>query len=129
MNRKKSKLLMLTLALTSVLMTAVIVNAKPLYGEIELYFMAPGPVHPEYGPPLWSGTITGDIDGEIFFYATGWKDVGQVHFFEEVWLITDEYENMLLTGTDTGVFSFANSKNTRTTTFRTTVDIQICPLV
>ena len=100
---------MLTLALTSVLMTAVIVNAKPLYGEIELYFLAGGP-DIGYGPPLWSGTISGDINGLMFFYATGYKDVGQVHFFEEVWLITDEDENMLLTGTDTGVFSFANSK-------------------
>jgi hypothetical protein len=108
MNRKKSKLLMLTLALTSVLMTAVIVNAKPLCGEI--YLEPGGPEHPDYGFPVWSGPITGDIDGEMFFFATGYKDVGQVHFFEEIWLITDKDGVMLLTGTDTGVLSWANSK-------------------
>ena len=111
MKCKASTLLMLALTLTSVLMTAVIVNAKPLYGEMALDFMAPGPVHPELGiPPVWSGTITGDINGKMFFYNTGAKDVGQAHHFWEVWLITDENWNTLLTGTDKGVVSWANDK-------------------
>ena len=104
MRCEKSKLLMLTIAITSVLMTAVIVNAEPLYGEMALYFTGPPP------NPVWSGTITGDIDGEMFFYNTGGKDVGQAHFFWEIWLITDGDGNTLLTGTDTGVVSWANAK-------------------
>jgi hypothetical protein len=103
MNRKKSKLLMLTLALTSVLMTAVIVNAKPLYGEAALYFTGPA-------NPVWSGTISGDINGLMFFYATEAKDVGQVHYFWEEWEILDFDGTLILSGIDNGVFSNANSK-------------------
>jgi len=91
-------------------MTAVIVNAKPLVGTMDLTYNllweGPGLI-----VPTWEGTIT--IDGyeyDMYFYATTWgKDVGKVHFFEEVWLIKDD-DNVLLTGTDTGVLHFANSK-------------------
>jgi hypothetical protein len=103
MKCKKSKLLMLALALTSVLMTAVIVNAKPLYGVMALDFTGPA-------NPVWTGTISGDIGGKMYFYNTGGRDVGQAHFFEETWLITDQDDVMLLTGTDTGVVSWASLK-------------------
>ena len=103
MTCKKNTFLILALAVTSAFMTVAIVNAKPLYGEMALLFFAPGPVHPEFGPPVWSGTITGDINGYMYFYGTGAKDVGNTHQFWEVWLITDELGNILLTGTDKGV--------------------------
>ena len=103
MRCEKSKLLMLALALTSVLMTAVIVNAKPLYGVMALDFTG-------LTNPVWSGTISGDINGKMYFINTGGRDVGQAHFFEETWLITDENDDMLLTGTDTAVVSWRNAK-------------------
>ena len=112
MKRKVSNLLMLTLALTSVLMTAITVNAKPSYGAMALD--RGGPVHPEYGSPGWSGPITGDINGYMYFFNTGKKDAGQAHHFWEIWLITDgngiEYGNTLLMGTDNGVVTWKNDK-------------------
>ena len=111
MKYNKTKLLMLTFAITSVLITVVIVNAKPLYGDMTLNFQAPGPVHPDLLiSPVWSGTISGDIEGKMYFYNTGGKDVGQAHFFEETWLITDNGGGWLLTGTDKGVVSWKNNK-------------------
>jgi hypothetical protein len=110
MNRKVSNLLLLGLALTSVLVTAVMVKAEPLYGEMELFKPPSGPSHPEWGPLSWSGTISGDINGNIYFYKTGSKVVGQAKHFWEVWLITDAQGDMLLMGTDEGVVSVANLK-------------------
>ena len=111
MKYTKNKLLTLTLALVSILMTVVVVNAIPLYGEMALNFQALGPTHPDLIiDPVWSGTISGDIEGKMFYYNTGRKDVSQAHFFEETWLITDEDVNTLLTGTDSGVVSWANDK-------------------
>ena len=104
MRRKSSNLLVLTFLL-SVLMTVVIVNAKPLYGEMELYFQ------PATAPsPVWKGTISGDINGCMLFYNTGDVVVGQADHFWEIWVITDFEGNMLLEGTDKGVFSMKNGK-------------------
>ena len=110
MKRKGYTLLIVAFALTSVLMTVTAVNAKPLYGEMALYKPPVGPPHPEWGPLSWSGTISGDINGNIYFYKTGSKVVGNVKHFWEVWLITDESGDMLLMGTDRGVVSLANMK-------------------
>ena len=101
---------MLALALTSVLMTAVIVNAKPLMCTMDLIKVHTGPPHPEWGPNTWSGTISGDIEGNIYFYKTEGKLVGQANHYWEVWLITDDDDNMLLMGTDKGVVSLKNLK-------------------
>lgn len=101
---------MVACALTSVLMTVIAVNAKPLYGEMALFKPPIGPSHPEWGPLSWSGTISGDINGKIYFYKTGSKVVGNVKHFWEVWLITDDVGDMLLMGTDKGVVSLANMK-------------------
>lgn len=80
---------------------------KPLRGAMELYFMAGGP-DIGYGSPVWSGTITGDINGEMYFYSTGAKDVGQAHHFWEVWYITTVDGDLI--GTDKGVVSWENDK-------------------
>lgn len=102
MKHKASNILVLTLIL-SVLVTVVVVNGKPLYGEMELYFQ------PATAPsPVWSGTISGDINGCMYFYNTGDVVVGQADHFWEIWLITDCEGNMLLEGTDKGVFSMKN---------------------
>ena len=105
MKGKAPILLVLALALTSVLMTVVIVNAKPLVCTMDLVKLPLGPPHPEWGPNTWSGTISGIIEGNIYFYKTGGKLVGQANHFSEVWLITDDENNMLLMGTDKGVVS------------------------
>ena len=67
---------------------------------------------PAAGPddPIWIGTVTGDINGLIYFTNVGtgkWgnQEPGVTLHFAEVWLITDESGNMLLTGTDEGVVS------------------------
>jgi hypothetical protein len=110
MKGKASTLLVLALVLTSVFMTAVIVKAKPLSCTMDLIKLPLGPPHPEWGPNTWSGTISGDIDGNIYFYKTAGKIVGQARHFWEVWLITDDEDNMLLMGTDKGVVSSKNGK-------------------
>ena len=105
MNGRISTFLVLGLVLTMVLMTVVNVNARPVYSTMDLIKVPLGPPHPEWGPNTWSGTVSGDIDGNIYFYKTGGKLVGQANHFEEVWLITDSQDNMLLMGTDKGVVS------------------------
>ncbi len=55
-----------------------------------------------------SGTNSGDINGKMYFYNTGRKVVGNAKHFWEVWLITDDFGDMLLMGTDKGVVSLAN---------------------
>lgn len=104
MKYRKSSILVLGLVLTIGLM-AVAVNAGHIYCTMDLIKLPLGPPHPEWGPNTWSGTISGDIDGNIYFYKTGGKRVGQASHFEEVWLITDSEYNMLLMGTDHGVVS------------------------
>jgi hypothetical protein len=89
-------------------MTAVIVNAKHFQCTMELIKVSLGPPHPEWGHNTWSGTVSGDIEGNIYFYKTAGKLVGQANHFVEVWLITDAEDNMLLMGTDKGVVSLAN---------------------
>jgi len=74
----------------------------PLRGQMELDFYEDN--------PIWRGTITGDISGNMFFTNVGTgkrgnQEPGMTIHFAEIWLITDEYGNMLLTGTDEGVVS------------------------
>ncbi|UCE95556.1 MAG: hypothetical protein JSV51_07480 [Candidatus Bathyarchaeota archaeon] len=108
MREIKRLIILLTLALTLSLVAAVPTNAKkPLRGSMELYFMAEGP-DIGYGPPIWSGTISGDINGEMYFYNTGSKDAGQARHFWEVWYIITE--DGILLGTDKGVVSWKNNK-------------------
>lgn len=110
MKRKAFNLLVIASVLASLLVTVIAVNAMPLYGEMALFKPAIGPPKPEWGPLSWSGTISGDINGNIYFYKTGSKIVGDVKHFWEVWLITDDNGDMLLMGTDQGVVSLANMK-------------------
>lgn len=79
----------------------------PLYGSMALDFY---PVN-----PIWRGTISGDINGLMFFFNVGTgkqgnQAPGKTIHFGEIWLITDEAENMLLTGTDKGVVSLDGSE-------------------
>ncbi|MHA2031128.1 MAG: hypothetical protein ACXAC2_18955 [Candidatus Kariarchaeaceae archaeon] len=69
--------------------------------------------------PIWVGTVSGDIDGTMLFWATGPtppKDLGhppgfpwQVHFFTEYWEIIDE-DGDLIAGIDKGNTGYANWK-------------------
>jgi hypothetical protein len=91
------------LAFTLMLLLAGTTQAEsPLIGQMELDFYLDN--------PIWRGSITGDIAGEIFFTNVGTgkrgnQEPGNTLTFSEVWLITDEQGNMLLTGTDEGVVS------------------------
>ena len=69
---------------------------------MELFFTGPA-------NPVWTGTISGDINGEMYFHATRSKDVGQVHHFWEIWEIWDG-DVLLLRGIDNGVVSWKNMK-------------------
>jgi hypothetical protein len=64
----------------------------------------------DLGRNTWSGEITGDITGDMHFYKTDGKNVGNVRHYWEIWLITDSQGEMLLMGTDKGVWSPANYK-------------------
>ncbi|MHA1966102.1 MAG: hypothetical protein ACW97G_16120 [Candidatus Thorarchaeota archaeon] len=69
--------------------------------------------------PIWVGTVSGDIDGTMLFWATGPippKDLGnppdfpwRVHFFTEYWEITDEDGDMIA-GIDKGNTGSSNWK-------------------
>ena len=98
-------IVLLALAFTLALVPAVPTTAmEPLRGEMELGFT--GPTN-----PLWTGTISGDINGDMFFYAMDSKDVGQVHHFWEVWNITtDDGDLIIIEGIDKGVVSWKNDK-------------------
>lgn len=95
----------LNITLIVMLLGAVSAQA-PLEGAMELDF------YPEN--PIWRGTITGDITGNMYFTNVGpgrrGEELrGQTISFEEVWLITDAEDNMILAGTDEGIVS-PNSK-------------------
>ncbi|UCB60625.1 MAG: hypothetical protein JSW72_00745 [Candidatus Bathyarchaeota archaeon] len=112
MREIKRLIVLLALALT-LLFAAVPVQAKePLKGSMELYFMVGGP-DIGYGPPIWSGTISGDINGEMYFYNVGTGKQGNqapgktIHFGEVWYIIT--VDGVLL-GTDEGVVSLDGSE-------------------
>jgi hypothetical protein len=54
--------------------------------------------------PIWRGTITGDINGEIFFSNIGGKEAGMSYHFQETWEIKVGGV-VILSGTDEGVVS------------------------
>ncbi len=68
--------------------------------------------------PIWEGTISGDLDGTMLFWATGpvpSKDLGhppgfpwQVHFFTEYWMIITE--DGYIAGIDKGNTGYSNWK-------------------
>jgi hypothetical protein len=68
---------------------------------------------------IWKGTVSGDIDGEMTFWATGpipAKDLGhppgffwQVHFFTEYWKIVD-CDGDMIAGIDKGQTGYSNWK-------------------
>ena len=108
---------MLAVTFTLAVVPAVAQAKKPLICAFEL---VPGPQlpRPEWGPNTWWGPIRGDLgagyfEGYLFFYKTGGKAAGQSRHFVEVWMITDEEENMLLWGTDKGVFVPLKNPNFR----------------
>lgn len=102
------KKLIVSVALVLTLMLVPAVSAMdPLIGSMALDF---NPVN-----PIWRGTITGDISGNMYFNNTGTgkqgdQDPGKTIHFAEIWFITDEDENMLLIGTDHGVVSLDGSE-------------------
>jgi len=68
----------------------------PLVGQVELDFFGDN--------PIWRGTISGDISGQIFFSNIGEKESGKAYHFSETWMIKDG-DTVLLSGTDEGVVS------------------------
>jgi hypothetical protein len=83
-------------------------QAKPHKCTIEVYFN-----HEVWDDPavfIWNGTISGDIEGVMTFWATGYggpgRDVGNVHFFTEYWVIENEYGK--IEGIDSGLTGYAN---------------------
>jgi len=90
-------------------------QAKQLRSEMLVYFNPE--VFSDPNKPIWNGTISGDINGKMLFWATGpipAKDLGyppdffwRVHFFTEYWEITDE-EGDMICGIDAGNTGSAN---------------------
>jgi hypothetical protein len=107
MKRKGFAILAIACVL-SVLVAVYVVNARRLTAEMDLYKPPTGPEHSEWGTLSWSGTISGEINGNIYFYNSGRIVVGDVKHFWEVWFITDDTGDMLLLGTDKGVVSLDN---------------------
>lgn len=124
------------LALLLFLITALVAPtsaARPLVGDMDVQFNLEWP-GPDQGVPIWVGTVT--IDGQEYgmaFFNTGTgkpfddHPSDSVSFFEETWtiyrtlgfefndnggLIMDSWEpgEVVLSGYDRGVVSFANSR-------------------
>jgi hypothetical protein len=102
----KSLIVLPILAFTLLLLQTGTAQAdQPLTGQMELDFYLDN--------PIWRGTITGDISGNMFFTNVGTgkrgeQEPGKTLHFAEIWKITDESGSMLLTGTDEGVVSSNN---------------------
>ena len=120
MKYKKSKLLVLAMAITLAIILVTPAQAKmPLVGTMDLTFnLAWLDVGPSETVPEWEGTIT--IDGDEYFMEffnigtgkQGDQIPGKTLHFGEIWKIWDdeEHSNLLLMGTDEGVVSLANSE-------------------
>ncbi len=85
-------------------------QAKPYKCTIEVYFNSEFWSDPTVY--IWNGTIHGDLEGVMTFWATGYggpgRDVGNVHFFTEDWVIVTE--DGIIAGIDSGLTGFANWK-------------------
>jgi len=111
------KLSVVLAALTIIVVFIPTAQAKQYGSTVELFFN-PG-VFTNPNEPIWEGTISGEIDGTMVFWATGpipSKDLGhppgfswQVHFFTEYWEITDEDGDMIA-GIDNGNTGYSNWK-------------------
>ena len=72
MKCKRYILLLAAITLVSAIFV-VEVNAKSLKSEMKLYKPSTGPPIPESIHQTWGGTVTGDINGNIYFYKLGAK--------------------------------------------------------
>ena len=111
----KKKLSVVLAALTIIMVFIPTAQAKQYGSTVELSF------NPDFSEtePIWVGTISGEIDGTMKFWATGpdpTKDLGhppgfpwQVHFFTEYWEITDG-DGDLIAGIDNGNTGYSNWK-------------------
>ena len=104
-------------ALTIIMVFIPTAQAKQYGSTMEVSFNPA--VFSDPTEPIWEGTISGEIDGTMVFWATGpnpSKDLGhppgfpwQVHFFTEYWEITDE-DGDLIAGIDNGNTGYSNWK-------------------
>jgi hypothetical protein len=104
--RRTMKRLSVLLMLCSLALVSAMAQSPPLKCDMEVYFFEQN--------PIWRGTVSGDLSGQIFFTNVGTgkrgnQEPGLTIPFEEIWEITDAQGNMLLTGTDRGVVTLANS--------------------
>lgn len=106
MKCKRYTLLLTAITLISVI-SVVEVNAKNLKSEMELFKPSTGPPIPESIHLTWGGTVSGDINGNIYFYKVGAKVFGNNKHFWEIWVVTDDDGNMLLMGIDKGAIRLA----------------------
>ncbi|UCE11713.1 MAG: hypothetical protein JSW61_07230 [Candidatus Thorarchaeota archaeon] len=98
------------LALTFIVASVPAVEAKQIRSTMEVNFNPEVLTNPTV--PIWQGYIHGDIEGTMKFWATGPippKDVGNVHFFTELWTIVDG-DGHTITGIDKGSTTFSNWK-------------------
>ncbi|MFX1368980.1 MAG: hypothetical protein ACFFAY_10305 [Promethearchaeota archaeon] len=102
------------LSVSMVALTIIMVlvpNVAAAQYRCEMYVSFNPGVFENPANPIWVGTISGDIDGTMIFWATGpipSKDLGnphdffwRVHFFTEYWEITDADGDMIA-GIDKG---------------------------
>jgi hypothetical protein len=97
-------------------MTALVPNVAAVHYRSTMNVSFNPAVFDDPSNPIWIGTISGDIDGTMTFWATGpdpAKDLGhppgfpwQVHFFTERWIITTEEGTIV--GIDKGCTGYSN---------------------
>ena len=115
------RLSVVLLALVFIIASVPNANAAQLRSTMTVSFnpdFQVNPVNPSIDNAIWVGTISGDIDGTMLFWATGpdpGKDLGhppgfpwQVHFFTEKWMIFNE--DGYIVGIDKGNTGYSNWK-------------------
>ncbi len=87
---------------------------KPLYCTTDYYFVGHLGITDDDGRLLaWIGTVSGDINGEIYWYMfiLDRTSTQVTHFANDRWYIFDSDDNLLLSGDEKGTTTVRHGKN------------------
>ena len=85
----------------------------PLNCTTEYWFMGQHQIFDDEGRILaWQGTVSGDINGEIYWWMFYFTKAQVTHFYDDIWEIFDsETGDLLLRGDEHGTTTIRHGKN------------------
>ena len=103
--RKKLWVLVILVIFLALIPLGIAQAKKPLMAMTEHDFVGSGGI-------AWQGTISGDIEGQITWFAPAemWL-TGQASHYDESWEIVDAQGNVLMRGTGYGSTTIRHGKN------------------